>query len=1126
MNLQVLLVDDHAVLRKGLRLLLEQETDLEVVGEAGDGQEAIELFRKLAPDVVVMDVSMKGLNGVEATRHIVSEAPATKVVALSIHSGRRYVEGMLDAGAAGYILKDSAPEDLAEGIRTVMRGEVFLSTAIVGIVVSKYRADLRRTSLIDGSAQLTVRNTEILRLLVAGGSDAQIAATLRLDGDSVATARRRLMDELEVHDEAELAVAAGDLGLLADEEAIGGRQEWDPDPRSATNPIRSTKLHRPSIPEDHIHRPRLVEKLNTSCHLPFTLISAPAGYGKSQLCSFWVSACGLPTAWVSLDEDDNDLRQFLRYFLAAVGSLFPDAIEETRSLAAAPILPPVSVLADALTNDLNRIEEDFMLVLDDFNCIRSEPVQDLITELLRHPPRPLHLMVITRRDPALPMARLRADQKVNEVRTRDLRFTSPETRNLLEKAAGLTVSDDALAHLEREVEGWVVGLRLVALALDHAENPEEVIKGMSGGTQQTQEYLLQEVIAQRSPQMQDWLLRTSILDRFCEPLCTAVCAVDGPPGSTDLDGGQFIDALLRCNLFTIPLDTEGEWFRHHHLFKQLLFDQLQLRLGPNEIATLRLQACAWLESQGLFEEAMEHALTAEDIETAAQIVERNLGSVMNEGRWHIIAKWLIKLPDSVVQERPALLLALAYSHFYRGKAAAIPPILDRIDEVVGGDAETHEFSGEVAIFRGACSYLGNDGARALKDLEMALDRIPVTDIGMRAINEVSFAMAGQMAGQRERVTLMVTDWLNESSEIHPLRKAHLLSALTYLDFISGDLEAVGRRLPGLRALANTHGLENHLAWSDYLEGLFHLQRGELDSAIRFLGEASERRYFHDARAAVDALAALTIAYQAQGQPEQAAASLQSLGDFATSIGSFAPALADSCAARLALMNEPSAKAVRWQASSSPRPAEVTAFWFEIPCVTRCRGLIAEGSATSLREAEERLREYAESTEAHHNTCQQIGILALQAVAFAKQDKVEEALTALERAIKLAQPGGFIFPFLELGPPMGDLLRRLPERDNHSAFVESILSAIGGTEKNAAVEDAGQSRGARPPLDQLTNRELGILELLGQRLFDKEIAAKLNISASTVNSHCKSIYQKLDVCNRRHAVAKGADLGIL
>lgn len=1126
MSLQVLLVDDHTVLRKGLRLLLEEEEDFTVVGEAGDGREAIELFRKLTPDVVVMDVSMKGLNGIEATRHIVSEVPGTKVVALSIHSGRRYVEGMLDAGAAGYILKDSAPEDLVEGIRTVMRGEVFLSTAIVGIVVSKFRADLRRRSLKDGSAQLTTRDSEILRLLVAGDTDAQIAATLRLGKDSVATARRRLMDELGVHDDAELVEAAGDLGLLTGEAAIGGPQEWDPDPKFATTPIRNTKLHRPSIPEDHVHRPRLVERLDKSCDLPLTLVSAPAGYGKSQLCGCWVSTCGLPSAWMSLDDDDDDLRRFLHCFLAAVGSLFPEAIEESRSLAGASILPPVSVLADALTNDLDWIEEDFILVLDDFHSIRSQPVHDLITELLRHPPKPLHLVLITRHDPGLPLAQLRAAGRVNEVRSRELRFTAPETAALLEKVTGLTVDDDALAQLEKKLEGWVVGLRLVALAMGQADSPEKLVEGMSGGIQHIREYLLEEVLVARSPQIRDWLLKTSVLDRFCEPLCTAVCAVDARPGSTDLDGGQFIDALFRCNLFTIPLDTEGRWYRYHHNFQELLQDQLKLHMDSDEIAAVHSRAGAWFESHSLFQEAIDHHLESSNTERAAQVAEQNLLPMLHEGTWHLVGTWLSRFPESFIMERPKMMLARAYEHFQRVELAKIPPILDRIDDLMDGDPETHSFSGEVALFRGACAFHDADGALSLKHLEHALDQIPTTKTHWRATSERFFMLACQMEGQRERADVAMTTWLGNETPPHPLRKTHILQTSGFLMFIAGDLEAIKQKIPEQRVLAEANNLEHFLAWCDYLGGLSHLHQGDFDAAIRLLTAASERKYLHYSRAAADAMASLTIAYQACGLPQRAADSLQSLREFVIHLGGPVAIVADSCATRLRVMQGQSEVAV-WETKLGPSvPKQPMVVWFETPLITRCRALIADATGGGLDEAQERLQIYIDFNEAHHNTLQLIGLKTLQAVAFDKQDKPEEALTVLGQAVELGRPGGFVFPFLELGSHMARMLRSLPERDSQAAFVEHILSAFERTREKVTAGDAERPRGSRPPLEKLTNRELEVINLLGRRFLDKEIAAKLYISASTVNSHCKSIYQKLGVSNRRQAVAKGTELGIL
>jgi LuxR family maltose regulon positive regulatory protein len=1007
MKSRVLLVDDHAVLRAGLRLVLEQESDLDVVGEAGDGAEAIELARELEPDVVVMDITMKDLNGIEAARRICSETPDTKIVALSIHSGRRYVEGMLDAGAKGYILKDSAPEDLVEGIRAVTRGEVFLSASITGIVVSAYTASLKKSSLVDGSRRPKTRERELLRLLRAGDSDSQIAATLGLAEDSVAATRRRLMDELGVHDEAEFAEAISELGWFSDEDEARDLTRHESASAIETIPIRSTKLNRPSVPNDQILRLRLNEQLDRSLEVPITLISAPAGYGKSHLCSSWLAERDVPCAWVSLDDDDDDLRSFLKYLLVAISGLYPDAVRATRSLTDASFLPSVSVLAQTLADDLDRIEADFVLVLDDFHRIRSKPVLDLIDELLHRPPRPLHLVLITRRDPPFSLPKLRAEGRLAEVRTRDLQFTREETAKLLESVDGITANDNTLSQLERRLEGWVVGLRLVVLALNQVRNPDELLSGMTGGIHQIQDYLLQEVVAGLSPQMRDWMLKTSIFGRFCGPLCAAVCRGDATPGKSDLDGAEFLDALLRRNLFTIPIDNEGQWFRYHHYFGEMLSRQLKLHMTSDEIAELHSRAGNWFESQGLIDEAIDHCLKDGDSESAAQIVLRNLPPLMNEGLWHTIVEWLSKLPEEEIHSRPEFLL------------------------------------------------------------------------GIRR-----------------------------------------------LDYIDGNLEAVKRNIPEQRELARARNLENYVAWCDSDSGMCHLNQGDFEKAIEYLEAAGARKYHHWQRAAVDAMAGLTIAYQASGRPEQAAVSLRSLREFVSHFEPALAVLADSCEIRLKILQGFSDPADRQPEMRTEDPVQPMSGWFEIPCVTRCRELIAQGDVKGLAEAQKDLQAYVEMNEAHYNTYQLIALKTLQAAVFDRQGQAEEALAALERAVELAAPGGFVFQFLELGQPMVDLLSRLPDSGSHAPFVKSILAAFAGPTGEKTEVEIRQPRKGRPPVEQLTNRELEILDLLGRRLFDKEIAAKLHISQGTVNSHCKKIYQKLEVRNRRQAVARGRDLGIL
>jgi len=320
----VLLVDDHPLFRKGLRLILEEEDDFKIVGEAGDGREAIEQVQALTPDVVIMDISMPNFNGIDATRQIVSEVPSAKVVTLSVHEGSDFIKEMLQAGAAGYILKDTVPRELVAGLRTVIAGKVYLSPAITGTVVSEYKGLLEKSSSLD-----------------------------QVEGAS---------------------------------------------------PILKTKLYRPALTPDLVPRSELVARLDELRRRPLTLVSSAAGYGKSTMAGLWLEAWAGPCAWLSLGEEENELRSFLNHLLAAIGSAFPRACKSTRSLLRGAELPPVPVLGRHLVNDIDQIGDPFILVLDDYHKIQKETVHDLMNVMLIHPPQNLHLMLLTRCDPPRPAA--------------------------------------------------------------------------------------------------------------------------------------------------------------------------------------------------------------------------------------------------------------------------------------------------------------------------------------------------------------------------------------------------------------------------------------------------------------------------------------------------------------------------------------------------------------------------------------------------------------------------------------------------------------------------------------------------------------------------------------------------
>ena len=670
-QIDILIVDDHALLRKGLAALLAAEADIAVVGEAGDGEEAIAQVQALKPDVVIMDISMPGLSGIDATRQIRADSPDSKVIALSIHSSKRFVDDMLDAGATGYLLKESAPEELVQAIHAVMRGEMYLSSAITATVVSAYVEAMA----MEGATQ-----------------------------DSGAAA-----------------------GILL------------------------TKLHRPSPPSDLVPRVRLLERLETGRVRPLTLVSAPAGYGKSMLISNWLENADWPSAWLSLDEADSEIRQFLGYLVAAVKSIFADACEHSEGLSNAASLPSAASSRRSWPTNWMRSTQPFLLVLDDYHRIHaSSPVNDLLGQLLARPPLPLHLVIVCRRDPALHLVNLRARGQLNELRMQDLRFSREDTRSMLRQHVKQGLSDKAIESLEQELEGWAVGLRLVTLAMSRVKDPERLLRHLSGGFTQAQDYLVHEVLNNQPAALRDWLLKSAILDRFCAPLCDAICAQDNGTASSELVGGRFIELLRESNLFVIPLDSQGEWFRYHHLFQHLLQNQLERHMTPEAIAQLHVRASEWFESKTLIDEALSHALAAGDSGRAAQIVERNRQHVLDTDRWYDLEKWLARLPEALVQQRVGLLMAQVWILFLRFRFEGVPPILEHVESMLGDNTDERALRGEISLMRGYILFFLGEGTSSLQHIEDALERIPVSFGEARAQSEIIFALSSQMVGRKKR----------------------------------------------------------------------------------------------------------------------------------------------------------------------------------------------------------------------------------------------------------------------------------------------------------------------------------------------------------------------------------------
>ncbi len=904
------------------------------------------------------------------------------------------------------------------------------------------------------------------------------------------------------------------------------------------NPILRTKLHRPQLTTGLVDRARLTTAMNRAHEVPLTLVSAPAGYGKSVLADQWAERLDRPVAWLSLDASDSELRTFLLYCLAALDAVSPGACEATRDLVTAGSLAPVPILATYLLNDLDGMDVPGAIVLDDYHNIDPlSPVHDLMLRILEHPPQRFRFVVLTRQDPPFDLPSLRAGNRINEIRLQDLRFTGRETSEFLRVTADRPVSDEALTQLERDVEGWAVGLRLVSLALRHVSDADAFLKRLPGRVTEIREYLLREVLAAQADEVRDCMLASSILDRFCVELLDAVCEPPATGTSTGLAAADFLKELRRSNLFTVSLDAQREWFRYHHLFQGLLVSELRRHRGAEYVAALHLRASRWFEGVGLIDEAIKHALAAEDTGRAVRLVIRYRHKALDESQWHVLDRWLALVSTPAGQPHAELLMARAWIALnYSFQVAAVPPLLDEVESLLHGAAGHEEVRGELAASRGYVHWLLGNGAESLRHLDEALARIPMAHVDFRGNAELAFAQANQMVGRKEEGLRFLDDLLADSESRGPLQNARLLIARVFIYLVAGDL--LGAELGNRRlwAVVKRGAPPYARIWTSYMQGVIHLQCCDWDAAVEHLGRSAANRFLHHAGAAVDSMAGLMLAHQALGQEEEAQATLQTLKGYVASLGDPAmESLVVSTEARLAILQGHPAPARRRLEAMMLPPGGALLWWLEIPSITRCQAMIAVGSPDSLAQAEAELRECASVSEAQHNILQLVRVLALMAMASQLQDRTDEALGVLERAVTIASKGNLLFPFVELGTPMVDLLHKLPTASEFTSQVERAATGFGVTGEKSTANQAGvgmpfaprrelQAAGRAP--EELSDRELDVLELLALRLQNKEIAAHLNISPQTVGSHLKRIYQKLAVRGRRQAVERALERGIL
>ena len=894
-----------------------------------------------------------------------------------------------------------------------------------------------------------------------------------------------------------------------------------------------TKIYRPPLPDDFVHRSDLLDLLDAGRSRPLTLVSAPAGYGKSVLVSSWLESKNWPSVWVSLDHSDSDLKRFLSYVISAVHEAFPHALKTIRGLHMEPVLPEPQAVANILSNDLNAIDQPFLLVLDDYHRINAgSPVHDVLRNLLNRPPIPLHLVLITRRDPPLPMANLRALGQVTDVRMQDLQFSVSETQDLIEAATQIRVNEEAIANLEYRLEGWVAGLRLLTLALRHVPDADAFIKRLHGGTKEMQEYLISEVLVGLPNPLRAWLLRSALLDRFCASLCEAVC--DGLNGAkTDMmTGREFIAQLKKNNLFIISLDANGQWFRFHHLFQNLLQSDLNRLLKTDKIAALYLRASHWFEANGFIEEAIKAAQKAGDSNTAADIVERHRLDELEKLNFHVIARWLEVL-GPIPAGRPGLQLAEAFVAVDRFDVPRLSVILEEVAPAIEENSDYGNLMGELRFLQGVLAFRMGDGETSQKMLQEAHHHFRTTKkrgiAGNAAFQE---ALSLNLCGRGDEVIEKFEDRASRSATGNPFYHCSLIMGIIIVSFFRGDLIRAANYAIRLEGLAQAVG-PDFLAhgFSIYFQACSNLYRGDFKAAAQRFDSIAQRRYPIVRHRAFDAMAALALCYQLLPEERAATRTVGNLMAFARELNDpIGLKFARSCKARIQLLQGNLEAAGRWAGFDCPPPDFPELFVsLEVPALTRARIWIAQGTIESLDRAISLLQEIGQRARSWHLTNQVIETDVLKGLALAGLGREDEALECVLETIKLAAPGGWIRPFLEPGKPMSDLLASLDGRGLATDFSRQLhgqIQARVAQEKRHGSDGSDlQSTTETGVYETLTPREIDVLELLAQRLQNKEISERLFVSTETVKSHLKNIYQKLGVDKRQEAVRKAQKAGM-
>ena len=901
-------------------------------------------------------------------------------------------------------------------------------------------------------------------------------------------------------------------------------------------PLLETKLHVPGLRRALVARRRLSDRLSQADEQTLILVSAPAGFGKTTVLAEWMAeapANGRSLAWLSLDQRDNDPTLFWTYLVAALDK----ASDGLGAKALAILRSQQSGTGDFLTtliNELQAVPNRFVLVLDDYHVIESQDVQEGLAFLVENLPAQIQLVIASRADPALPLPRLRARGRLLEIRAADLRFTPEEAATYFNGVMGLSLNPQDVAALEGRAEGWIAALQLAALSMQGREDVTGFIAGFAGDDRYIVDYLAEEVLQRQPDDVRNFLLQTSILNRLNGPLCDAVTGQN--------TGKAMLESIDRGNLFVVPLDDRRWWYRYHHLFADVLRARL-MDEQPGRVSELHGRASLWHEQDGDFPEAIHHSMAGRDFERAADLIELAIPAMRKDRQEATLSRWLQALPGELIHARPGLGVAYAGALLASGELAGVDARLAEAEQLVGTTAEGGDdgnLTGSIAIYRAAQALAVGDTAGAMTHATTALGLVGKDDhlergaaSGLLAIGHwtngelgVAFGLWSDSYSNLERAGHH-SDMLGCSIALADIRitQGRLRDAMAIYE---RGLEVAGRHpAQMLRGTADMHvGM-----------GMLLLERGELDVARQHLltsqklgeGAALPQNPY---RSRVAMARVLHSAGDVGGALEQLdEAERLYVGDFFPEAHPVA-----AVRARMWISHGRTSDALRWARERGISDEDELSYLNEFEHITVARALLAqhrEPSGDSAGRAIALLGRLLRAAEEGGRTGTVVELLVLMALALQKAADDGGALAALQRAVALAEPEGYVSVFVDEGEVMADLLEALAKQGSASDYVDRLLESV-GTETHETEAQGTRARSTRDHstpaqqrlLEPLSERELQVLRLLSSELDGPDIARELLVSLNTLRTHTKNIYAKLGANNRRSAVRRAEELDLL